>query len=69
MTTMTTTLDEDAEDLALLREFVRPEEDLRELRRWRPWTVGFRYFRSENVVCLEHYRRPRAKLEPERKAE
>jgi hypothetical protein len=53
MTTAHTTQDE--EDLAFMRKFVRPEEDLREQRRRMPWTGGYRYFRSENVVCIEHY--------------
>lgn len=48
--------DNDDEDLALLRKFMRPEEDLREYRRRMPWTGGFRYFRSANVLCIEHYR-------------
>ena len=56
MTTAHITQDEDEEDLAFMRKFVRPEEDLREQRRRHPWAGGYRYFRSENVVCIEHYR-------------
>jgi hypothetical protein len=57
MTTSHITQDnDDDEDLALLRKFMRPEEDLREYRRRMPWTGGYRYFRSANVVCIEHYR-------------
>jgi hypothetical protein len=49
---------EDDEDMAVLRLCMRPEEDLREYRRRVPWKGEFRYFRSDNVVCIEHHRRP-----------
>jgi hypothetical protein len=50
------------EDEAFLRRFVVPEED-RPLFTSAKWTEtgGYRWFRSENVVCLEHYRKRRAK--------
>ena len=64
MATSHTTQDGDADDLALLRKFTRPEEDLKEYRRRAPWTGGFRYFRAANIVCLEHYRLPAQKQRP-----
>jgi hypothetical protein len=41
------------EDEAFLRTLVLPEEDVIPRR---PWTRGFRWFRSPNVVPLERYR-------------
>src|SRR5580704_561228 len=64
MTTALITQDEDEEDLAFMRKFVRPEEDLREQRRHHPWAGGYRYFKSENIVCIEHYRRSAQKQRP-----
>jgi hypothetical protein len=55
---METALREDDEDMAVLRLCMRPEEDLREYRRRVPWKGEFRYFRSDNFVCIEHHRRP-----------
>jgi len=40
---------------AFYRKFTLPEEDKAEPT---PPRRGYRWFRSENVVCLEHYRRP-----------
>jgi hypothetical protein len=44
------------EDEQFLQQFVVPEED-----RYRfttaPWTGEYRWFRSANIVPLEHYRR------------
>jgi hypothetical protein len=37
------------------RKFTLPEEDKAEPT---PPCRGYRWFRSENIVCLEHYRRP-----------
>ena len=37
---------------------MRPEEDLREYRRFHPWDGEFRLFRSDFVVKLEDYRAP-----------
>jgi hypothetical protein len=58
MTASHITQTDDDDDLSLLRKFMRPEEDLREQRLRIPWTCGYRYFRSANVVCIEHYRKP-----------
>jgi hypothetical protein len=40
-----------------LRRYILSEEDRATLTGER-WNGGYRWFRSENVVCLEHYRRP-----------
>jgi hypothetical protein len=49
---------EDAEDEAFLRRLVLPEEDRRRLYpATRPWTGGYRWFRSENVIPIEQARR------------
>jgi hypothetical protein len=48
-------IDSDEEDEALLRRLVYPEEE-RHLHTPLPWTGGFRWFRSTNVICLERYR-------------
>ena len=37
---------------------MRPEEDLREQRRFRPWEGEYRLFRSPKVVKLEDHRPP-----------
>jgi hypothetical protein len=37
------------------RSMMFPEED-RHLYTRQPWDGSFRWFRSENVICLEHYR-------------
>jgi hypothetical protein len=46
------------EDEAFLRRFTVPEED-RALFTSAKWTEtgGYRWFRSANVVCIEHYRK------------
>jgi hypothetical protein len=49
--------DEEAEDENFLRSLVLPEEDRR--RYGIPWSGGYRWFRSLNVICLEQYRRRR----------
>jgi hypothetical protein len=49
---------EGREDEAFLRHLILPEEDCLHYRQAAPWTGGCRWFRSENVVCIEHYRRP-----------
>jgi hypothetical protein len=54
---METALREDDEDMTVLRLCMRPEENLREYRRRVPWKGEFRYFRSDNVVCIEHHGR------------
>jgi hypothetical protein len=44
-----------SEDDAFWQRLVLPEEE----RRWiRDWDGSYRWFRSSNVVCLEHYRSP-----------
>ena len=43
-------------DEAFYRRFILPEEDRRTNPRANQWAGGFRWFRSENVVCLEKYR-------------
>jgi hypothetical protein len=52
-------------DETFWRRMVLPEEDRSSLTD-AEWKGGYRWFRSENVVCLEHYRRPQ--LLPQRKA-
>jgi hypothetical protein len=47
------------EQHAFAREVILPEEDRRLLFPTIPWTGGYRWFRSPNVVCLEKYRRLR----------
>jgi hypothetical protein len=42
-------------DHAWKRQFVIPEEDRASYTTMK-WNGGFRWFRSPNVVCLEHYR-------------
>jgi hypothetical protein len=55
----------DADEETFLRHLVPPEED-RSLYRMPPWTGGFRWFRSPNVVCLEKARRLRDSHDPDR---
>jgi hypothetical protein len=41
------------------RHLVIPEEDLEPEVRWARWRRrGMRWFRSPNVIPIEHYRRP-----------
>jgi hypothetical protein len=49
---------EEDDDPVVLRQYMRPEEDLRAYRRRAPWRGEYRFFRSANVVCIEHFRRP-----------
>jgi hypothetical protein len=49
------------DDNAFLPEWTIPEED-RAKYTSRPWDGGYRWFRSSNVVCLEHYRGKKEKL-------
>ena len=37
------------------RKLILPEEDRDRLNK-PPWSSGYRWFRSANVICLEHYR-------------
>ena len=48
-----------------LRRYILSEEDRATLT-GEKWNGGYRWFRSENVVCFEHHRRPEAF--PQRKA-
>jgi hypothetical protein len=53
-------------DETFWQKMVLPEDD-RLTSEWRG--IGYRWFRSENIVCLEHYLRvPEAKPEPQQKA-
>jgi len=45
-----------AKDEAFLRQVVFPEED-RRLFTTVPWSGGFRWFRSPNIVPIERWRR------------
>jgi hypothetical protein len=54
---------EDDDDLAVLRRCMRPEEDMRQYRQRTPWKGEYRFFRSENVVCIEHFSGPRSNLQ------
>lgn len=44
-------------DEAFLRQLVLPEEDRLRLHPTIPWTGGFRWFRSPNVVPIERWRK------------
>jgi hypothetical protein len=44
------------DDEAFFRSVMLPEEDRRRLTS-APWSGGFRWFRSPNVIDLEKYRR------------
>ena len=46
-----------AEEETFWRGLVVPVED-RQLFTTAKWSGGHRWFRSPNVVCIEHYRRP-----------
>lgn len=46
-------------DLLDLHQCMRSEEELRQYRQYMPWRGEYRFFRSENVVCIEHFRHPR----------
>ena len=48
-----------------LRRYILSEEDRATLT-GEKWNGGYRWFKSENVVCLEHYRRQESL--PQRKA-
>jgi hypothetical protein len=59
--TQTSPIEEDEDDEAFLRKLVLPEEDRRRLYPTNPWTGGYRWFRSANVICLDQWRRKKAK--------
>jgi hypothetical protein len=54
-----------AEEEESLRRYILSEEDRAALT-GEKWNGGYRWFRSETVVCLEHYQRPESL--PQRKA-
>lgn len=49
---------------AFYRKQILPEEDKAEPT---PPRCGFRWFRSKNIVCLEHYRKSETKPAPQQK--
>jgi hypothetical protein len=49
----------DEEDDLLLRRLIPCEEDRRRLFPTTPWTGGYRWFRSSNVIDLEAKRKAR----------
>lgn len=49
--------DSKSSDDEFFRALIFPEED-RALFTTAKWSGGHRWFRSPNVVCIEHYRRP-----------
>jgi hypothetical protein len=51
-------LNTNEDELVVLHQCMRPEEDLRQYRRHVPWKGEYRFFRSENVICIEHFRQP-----------
>lgn len=54
-----------AEEEAALRRYIMAEEDRARLTSEK-WGGGYRWFKADNVVCLEHYRA--APIEPQSKA-
>lgn len=52
----------DEADEAFMRTIVIPEED-RQSYYTAPWTGGFRWFRSVNIIPLEKYRAPGFRFE------
>jgi hypothetical protein len=51
---------------AFWRKVILPEED--HLSSGGEWDGGYRWFRSENVICLEHYQAIKTKPAPQSKA-
>jgi hypothetical protein len=60
-----TKVQDDDDDDIFWQKLILPEEDRRRLFPDMTWKVGYRWFQSENVVCIEHFRRPHM---PEQKA-
>jgi hypothetical protein len=50
-------------DMQSLREWTFPEED-RPRFTTAPWRGEYRWFRSPNVVCIEQWRRKKARTTP-----
>lgn len=61
MSTPQTVADRESDE-AFLRSMTFPEED-RRMFTAAPWSGGFRWFRSPNVIPLERYKVPRQKCE------
>jgi hypothetical protein len=55
---MLTKVQHDDDDDIFWQKLILPEEDRRRSFPDMTWTGGYRWFRSENVVCIEHFRRP-----------
>ena len=55
---MLTKVQDDNDDDTFWQRLILPEEDRRHLFPDMTWTGSYRWFRSENVVCIEHFRRP-----------
>jgi hypothetical protein len=55
------------DDEAFMRNLVIPEED-RFKYISKPWAGEYRWFRSPNVVCLEHYRNRQRSADLQRSA-
>ena len=53
---------EDQEDEAFLRTVIRCEEDRRRLHPDVVWIGGYRWFQSDNIICLEKARAARSGL-------
>jgi hypothetical protein len=49
-----------------LRRYILSEEDRATLM-GEKWNGGYRWFRSKNIVCIEHYRAAETKQTPRRK--
>jgi hypothetical protein len=55
-----------AEEEESLRRYIFSEEDRATLT-GEKWNGGYRWFRSKNIVCIEHYRAAETKQTPRRK--
>ena len=55
---MTLNLVQNSDSDEFWREFTLPQEDWRRLTT-EPWKGGYRWFRSENVIAIEHFQKPR----------
>lgn len=55
---MLTQVRNDDDDDIFWRKLILPEEDRRRLSPDMTGKGGYRWFRSKNVVCIEHFRRP-----------
>jgi hypothetical protein len=64
---MGTLEDEDEDDEAFLRRLIFCEEDRRRITS-APWTGGYRWFRSPNVVPIEQWQKRRNSEPPRKKA-